>query len=110
MISSIDIGKRLKSTHVRTHARTHARTHFRHPPDEQFRHVDIYFLATTIICSLSTLNLGKSFSLNFRDPFDSRGCRKFRLGNLLPEAVFLAVLACENCESKVTVLERILCL
>ena len=31
-------------------------THFRHPTDEQLRHVDIYFLATTIICSLSTLN------------------------------------------------------
>ena len=31
-------------------------THFRHPTDEQLRHVDIYFLATKIICSLSTLN------------------------------------------------------
>ena len=31
-------------------------THFRHPTDEQLRHVDIYFIATTIICSLSTLN------------------------------------------------------
>ena len=31
-------------------------THFRHPPDEQLRHVDVSFLATTIICSLSTLN------------------------------------------------------
>ena len=31
-------------------------THFRHPTDEQLRHVDIYFLATNIICSLSTLN------------------------------------------------------
>ena len=31
--------------------------HFRHPTDEQLRHVDIYFLATKIICSLSTLNL-----------------------------------------------------
>ena len=30
-------------------------THFRHPPDEELGHVDI-FLATTIICSLSTLN------------------------------------------------------
>ena len=30
--------------------------HFRHPTDEQFRHIDIYFLATKIICSLSTLN------------------------------------------------------
>ena len=29
----------------------------RHPTDEQLRRVDIYFLATTIICSLSTLNL-----------------------------------------------------
>ena len=31
-------------------------THFRHPTDEPLRHVDIYFLATKIICSLSTLN------------------------------------------------------
>ena len=31
-------------------------THFRHPTDEQLRHVDIYFLATKMICSLSTLN------------------------------------------------------
>ena len=31
-------------------------THFRHPTDEQLRLVDIYFLATKIICSLSTLN------------------------------------------------------
>ena len=31
-------------------------THFRHPTDEQLRHVDIYFLATTIICRLSTFN------------------------------------------------------
>ena len=31
-------------------------THFRHPTDEQLRHVDKYFLATKIICSLSTLN------------------------------------------------------
>ena len=31
-------------------------THFRHPTDEQLRRVDIYFLATKIICSLSTLN------------------------------------------------------
>ena len=30
--------------------------HFRHPTDEQVRHVDISFLATNIICSLSTLN------------------------------------------------------
>ena len=30
-------------------------THFGHPTDEQLGHVDI-FLATTIICSLSTLN------------------------------------------------------
>ena len=29
---------------------------FRHPTDEQLRHVDIYFLATNIIWSLSTLN------------------------------------------------------
>ena len=32
-------------------------THFRHPTDEQLRHIDIYFLATTINCSLSTLNV-----------------------------------------------------
>ena len=31
-------------------------THFRHPTDGQLRHVDIYFLATNMICSLSTLN------------------------------------------------------
>ena len=31
--------------------------HFRHPTDEQLLHVDICFLATKIICSLSTLNL-----------------------------------------------------
>ena len=31
-------------------------THFRHPTDEQLRHVDMYFVATKIICSLSTLN------------------------------------------------------
>ena len=30
--------------------------HFRHPTDEQLRCVDIHFLATNIICSLSTLN------------------------------------------------------
>ena len=29
---------------------------FMHPTDEQLRHVDIYFLATKIFCSLSTLN------------------------------------------------------
>ena len=29
---------------------------FRHPTDEQLRQVDIYFLATNIIYSLSTLN------------------------------------------------------
>ena len=38
-------------------------THFRHPTDEQLRHVDIYFLAATIIWpsiySLSTLNSKK---------------------------------------------------
>ena len=28
-----------------------------HPTDEQLRHIDIYFLATNIICSLSTLNI-----------------------------------------------------
>ena len=28
-----------------------------HPNDEQLRHVDIYILATKIICSLSTLNV-----------------------------------------------------
>ena len=31
-------------------------THFGHPTDEQLRHVNIYFLATRKICSLSTLN------------------------------------------------------
>ena len=31
--------------------------HFRHPTDKQLRHVDIYFLATKIICSPSTLNV-----------------------------------------------------
>ena len=31
-------------------------THFRYSTDEQLRHVDIYFSATNIICSLSTLN------------------------------------------------------
>ena len=31
-------------------------THFSHPTDEQLRHVDIYFLETKIICSLSSLN------------------------------------------------------
>ena len=31
-------------------------TPFRHLTDEQLQHVDIYILATTIICSLSTLN------------------------------------------------------
>ena len=31
-------------------------THFRHPTDEQLRLVDMYFVATKIICSLSTLN------------------------------------------------------
>ena len=31
-------------------------THFRHPTDEQLRHVDVYLLATKMICSLSTLN------------------------------------------------------
>ena len=30
--------------------------HPRHPTDEQLRRVDIYFLATKMICSLSTLN------------------------------------------------------
>ena len=40
------------------HGSAHARycTHFRHPTDEQLRHVDTYFLATKMICSLSTLN------------------------------------------------------
>ena len=43
--------------------------------------------------------LGKSFSLNFRHPFDSRGCLKVRLGNFLCiKVVFVMVLACENCE------------
>ena len=40
----------------------------------------------------------KSFSLNFEHPFDSRGCLKFRLGNLLHKVVLLVVLACRNCE------------
>ena len=44
-------------------------THFRQPTDEQLRHVDIYFLVTKIICSLSTLNSitggQKDFSANF---------------------------------------------
>ena len=40
----------------------------------------------------------KSFSLNFGHPFDSRGCLKFRLRNLLYKVVFLVVLACGNCE------------
>ena len=35
-------------------------THFRHPTDEQLRHVDIYFLATKMICSPSTLHYIKS--------------------------------------------------
>ena len=35
-------------------------THFKHLTDEQLRHVDIYFLATKIICSLSTLNILKT--------------------------------------------------
>ena len=38
-------------------------THFRHPTDEQLRHVDIYFLATNIICSLSTLNTLKEIEV-----------------------------------------------
>ena len=39
-------------------------THFRHPTDEQLRHVDIYiFLATNIICSLSTLNWSRKRNL-----------------------------------------------
>ena len=33
----------------------------------QVRHVDIYFLATTIICSLSTLNLKKIWTINTLD-------------------------------------------
>ena len=32
-------------------------SNFRRPTDEWLRHIDIYFLATTIICSLSTLNI-----------------------------------------------------
>ena len=44
--------------------------------------------------------LAKSFSLNFRHPFDSRGYLKFRLGNLICKVVllFLVVLACDNWE------------
>ena len=56
--------------------------------------------------------LAKSFSLNFRHPFDSRGCLKFRLGNLLCNKVvslFLVVLACENCESNYTEQFLLLC-
>ena len=34
--------------------------HFRHPADEQLRNVDISFLATKKICSLSTLNYDKT--------------------------------------------------
>ena len=30
--------------------------HLHHPTGGQMRHVDIYFLATNIICSLSALN------------------------------------------------------
>ena len=37
-------------------------THFKHPTDEQLRHVDIYFLAPKIICSLSTLNFKIAFT------------------------------------------------
>ena len=40
----------------------------------------------------------KSFSLNFGHSFDSRGCLKFRLGNLLSKVVFLDVLDYENCK------------
>ena len=32
--------------------------------------------------------LGKSFNLNFRHPFHSRGCLKFRLGNLFIRLYF----------------------
>ena len=35
--------------------------HFRHPTDEQLRYVDISFLATKKICSLSTLNCTNLF-------------------------------------------------
>ena len=34
---------------------------FRHPTDEQLRYVDISFLATKKICSLSTLNCTNLF-------------------------------------------------
>ena len=37
-------------------------THFRHPTDEQLRRVDIYFLVTKMICSLSTLNWNAMFN------------------------------------------------
>ena len=40
-------------------------THFRHPTDEQLRRVDIYFLATKMICSLSTLNYNNVFCKQF---------------------------------------------
>ena len=40
-------------------------THFGHPTDEQLRRVDIYiFLATKMICSLSTLNTFSDASEN----------------------------------------------
>ena len=46
-------------------------THFRHSTDEQLRHVDIYFLATNIICSLFTLNvLGHCILENNEVPSD----------------------------------------
>ena len=48
-------------------------THFRHPTDEQLRHVDIDFLATKMICSLSTLNMYKDTSY---------------LGSKLPQVTF----------------------
>ena len=43
-------------------------THFRHPTDEQLRHVDIYFLATKMICSLSTLNWWEESALTTAPP------------------------------------------
>ena len=42
--------------------------------------------------------LGKSFSLKFRQSLRPRECLKFRMGNLLSKAVFLVILACENCK------------
>ena len=42
-------------------------THFRNPTDEQLRLVDIYFLATDIICRLSTLNTVENYCFAIRN-------------------------------------------